>query len=178
MTSHSSNFGQVDKQDIDDVLGAGMRSGGVRRRLLLAAGCSSMLFYTFADPVPAQAATVNIDQPAEPSPDAFMLRAFEMRDLAVKNGDRPYGAVIVRGGLIIGQSGSLVVLDSDPTAHAELATIRQTSRRLKDRNLAGATMYSSSRPCPMCEAAAYWAGIDRMVFGRGLTDAGSPGLCG
>ena len=137
-----------------------------------------MLLGASADLAPAQEAAAKIDQPAKPGPGAFMQRAFDMRKQAVENGDRPYGAVIVRDGLIIGQSGSLVVLDHDPTAHAELATIRQTARRMRERSLAGAVMYSSSRPCPMCEAAAYWAGIDRMVFGRDLTDARSPRLCG
>lgn len=108
---------------------------------------------------------------------AFIERAFEMRQRAIELGDQAYGAVVVRDRMIIGQSWSLVVLDGDPTAHAEMAAIRNAARRTGNRNLDGAVMYSSSRPCPMCEAAAYWAGIERLIHGRAASDAGPPRLC-
>ena len=116
-------------------------------------------------------------QPETTSDDAFVERAFEMRRLAVDYGDQAYGAVVVRDGIIIGQSWSRVILDQDPTAHAELSAIRDAAHRLDDRDLSGAIMNSSSRPCPMCEAAAFWARIDRMVFGREATNGGAPSLC-
>ncbi len=106
-----------------------------------------------------------------------MARAFEMQQLASDKGDQAYGAVIVRNGIIVGQSWSRVVLDNDPTGHAEISAIRDAAARLANGNLSGCTMYSSSRPCPMCEAAAYWAGIAAMVHGRDLNDSGSPQLC-
>lgn len=117
-------------------------------------------------------------QPATPDKTAFMQRAFEMRQYALDKGDQAYGAVIVRDGSIVGQSWSRVILDQDPTAHAETAAIRDAAKRLRNRDLGGAVLYSSSRPCPMCEAAAYWAGIGQLVYGRGLTDGGAPKLCG
>ena len=100
-----------------------------------------------------------------------------MRQKAIELGDQAYGSVVVRNGVIIGQSSSRVILDEDPTGHAEMAAIRDTARRLGSRDLNGATMYSSSRPCPMCEAAAYWAGIGQMVHGRDGDNAGAPKLC-
>ncbi len=118
-----------------------------------------------------------IVQPPAATPDAMIDRAFRMRRIALDMGDQPFGAAVVRDGMIIGQSWSRVVIDEDPTAHAEMAAIRDASRRLGTRNLGGAILYSSSRPCPMCEAAAYWAGIDRMIFGRIAADAGVPKLC-
>ncbi|MEM9471815.1 MAG: nucleoside deaminase [Pseudomonadota bacterium] len=118
-----------------------------------------------------------IVQSAIPGASAFIDRAFEMRQLAVGKGDQPYGAVIVREDSIVGQSWSRVVLDQDPTAHAEVAAIRDAARRLGSRHLNGTVMYSSSRPCPMCEAAAYWAGIDGMIYGKDANDAGVPRLC-
>ena len=118
-----------------------------------------------------------IVQPAMPDTTAFIERAFEMRRLAVENGDQAYGAVIVRDNVIVGQSWSRVVLDQDPTGHAEISAIRDAARRLKSRSLKGAILYSSSRACPMCEAAAYWADIDGMVYGRNADDAGAPRLC-
>lgn len=120
---------------------------------------------------------VGIVQPISPNDRGFIERAFEMRRLAVEYGDQAYGAVIVRDGIVIGQSWSRVVLDQDPTGHAEIAAIRDAARRQKERNLKDAIMYSSSRPCPMCEAAAYWAGIDAMMYGMNATNAGAPKLC-
>lgn len=116
-------------------------------------------------------------QPELASDATFIQRAFEMRQRAVDLGDQPYGAVVVRNGMIIGQSWSRVLLDGDPTAHAELAAIRDASFRTGNRNLAGAAMYSSSPPCPMCEAAAYWAGVGQLIHGRSITNAGPPVLC-
>ena len=151
-----------------------------RRHLLYVAGSGPVLALGLGTASSAREGldAEEISQPTEPGAAAFMERAFEMRQAAVDSGDRPYGAVIVRGDKIVGQSGSRVILDHDPTAHAELATIRVTARRLQPRSLSGLVMYSSSRPCPMCEAAAYWAGIDRMIHGRDLADAGTPQLCG
>ena len=107
---------------------------------------------------------------------AARARALAMRELAQASGDQPYGAVIVRGDRVIAEAPSRVVLDGDPTAHAEMEAIRRAARQLGTRDLAGCVMYSSSRPCPMCEAAAYWAGISRMYFGEAPADAGSPKL--
>ncbi len=93
-----------------------------------------------------QAELEGISQPAAPAAKSFMERAFEMRRLAVEKRDCGYGAVIVRNNVIVGQSWSRVILDHDPTAHAEVAAIRDAARRLQERNLNGMVMYSSSRP--------------------------------
>ncbi|MGI9401494.1 MAG: nucleoside deaminase [Rhizobiaceae bacterium] len=119
-----------------------------------------------------------IEQPDLPDDIAFLERAFEMRQLAIEKGDQQYGAVVVRENKIIGQSWSKVVIDNDPTAHAEMAAIRDAARRTGSRNLDRAILYSSSRPCPMCEAAAYWANIKEMIHGRTGQKAGTPSLCG
>ncbi len=116
-------------------------------------------------------------QPSDPKDATFMERAFEMRQYAIDHGDQGYGAAVVRDNVIIGQSWSRVILDQDPTAHAEMAAIRDAARRLSDGDLSGAVLYSSSRPCPMCEAAAYWAGVRLKFYGRKITSAGSPKLC-
>jgi guanine deaminase len=105
----------------------------------------------------------------------FMARARAMRDLAVTDGDQPYGAVVVRDSVVVAASPSRVVVDGDPTAHAEMTALRAAARALGQADLAGCTLYSTSQPCPMCETAAHWAGIDRMVHGDDLVDAGRPG---
>jgi tRNA(adenine34) deaminase len=91
-------------------------------------------------------------------------------------GDQPYGAVVVLQGAVVGEGPSRVVRHRDPDAHAEREAIKDAQRRLGRTSLNGATLYSTSRPCALCEAAAARAGIGRMVFGAELTDAGPPRL--
>ncbi len=118
-----------------------------------------------------------IDQPSGRSDQSFIERAFEMRRQAIDIGDQGYGAVVVRDGVIVGQSPSHVIVHHDPTAHAEMEASRDAAARLGSRDLSGCTLYSSSSACPMCEAAAYWGNIDRMVFGEAISDGGRPTLC-
>jgi tRNA(Arg) A34 adenosine deaminase TadA len=103
-----------------------------------------------------------------------MRRAEALRDEAVRDGDQPYGAVVLRGELIVGASPSRVITAQDPTAHAEMEAIRDAARRLRTRDLGGCVLVSTSRPCRMCEAAAGYAGIARLVHGEALIDAGPP----
>ena len=103
-----------------------------------------------------------------------MQRARAMRDEAIRSGDQAYGAVVLRGAQIVGEAPSRVVIAGDPTAHAEMEAIRDAARRLRSRDLSGCVLVSTSRPCRMCEAAAGWARIERMVHGDALTDAGPP----
>ncbi len=104
-----------------------------------------------------------------------MQRARQMRDDAVRAGDQPFGAVVLCGERIVGEAPSRVVTATDPTAHAEIEALRDAARRLGRRDLSGCVLVSTSRPCRMCEAAAGWARIERMVHGDALTDAGRPG---
>lgn len=103
-----------------------------------------------------------------------MRRAEALRDDAVRAGDQPYGAVVLRGELIVGAAPSRVVTSTDPTAHAEMEALRDAARQLRTRDLSGCVLVSTSRPCRMCEAAAGWAGISRMVYGTALKEAGPP----
>ena len=96
---------------------------------------------------------------------AYMQAARDMREQALSAGDQGYGAVIVKGGEIIGRGPSGVVSKGDPTAHAEIEAIRDACRRLGTNDLSGCTMYGTSAPCPMCETAAYWARLDEVRFG-------------
>lgn len=103
-----------------------------------------------------------------------MRRAEALRDAAVRADEQPHGAVVLRGELIVGTAPGRVVTATDPTAHAEMEAIRDAARQLRTSDLAGCVLVSTSRPCRMCEAAAGWAGISRMVCGAALTDAGAP----
>jgi len=147
-----------------------------KRNLLLA---TSLLVPVLVsrDANAAASETPPIVQFDERSDAAFIGRALEMRHRAIASGDQAYGAIVVRDGLIVGQSPSRVVVHRDPTAHAEMEAIRDAAARLASRDLSGCTLYSSTHACPMCEAAAFWAGIERMVSGQAADDGGRPGLC-
>jgi len=112
-------------------------------------------------------------QPA--APDARWYRAAEaMKRRAESWGDQGYGAVLVLDDRLIGDGPSRVVLHADPSAHAEREAIRDAQRRLQRTRLDGSVLYSTSRPCAACEAAAAAAGVSRMFVGEGLRDAGTP----
>ena len=100
--------------------------------------------------------------------------AVRMRQLAEAWGDQSYGAVLVSAGSVVGEGPSRVLKDKNPDAHAERVAILDAQRRLGHVNLSGSVLYSTSRPCPACEAAAARAGVSRMYFGSALEDAGSP----
>ncbi len=106
----------------------------------------------------------------------YMRQAILMADESVAKGGGPFGAVIVRDGKIIAACSNTVTLDNDPTAHAEVNTIRQACRQLGTFDLAGATIYTSCEPCPMCLGAIYWAGIERIYYGNTRQDAAQAGF--
>lgn len=118
------------------------------------------------------------DQPAASARAAFMARAFALREESLRRGDQPFGAVVVRDGVIVGEGVSAVVTARDSSAHAEREAIRDAKRRLGSPDLAGCELYGTSRACPACEAAAKQANITRMYYGADVTDAGAPAASG
>jgi tRNA(Arg) A34 adenosine deaminase TadA len=105
---------------------------------------------------------------------AFVAAAFRMKDEAIRRGDQPFGAVVVKDGRIVGDGPSRVVLKNDSTAHAEREAIRDAQARLGTAELSGCLLYSTSRACPMCERSAAGANIARMFYGADASDAGPP----
>lgn len=103
-----------------------------------------------------------------------MQRARQMRDEAVRAGDQPYGAVVLRGDVIMGEAPSRVITANDPDAHAEREALRDALRHLGSADLANCVLVSTSRPCRFCETAAAKVRIARMMYGDALTDAGPP----
>ena len=148
----------------------------IHRRWLLGAVAFGALFLGTAKNRRARADAAPIVQPPAATPAAFIDRAFEMQRLASDTGDQPYGAVVVKDDRIVGAAPSRVVVHGDPTAHAEMEAIRDAARRLGSRNLGGCILYSSSPPCPMCEAAAYWARIESLTYTADIVDGGRPRL--
>jgi tRNA(Arg) A34 adenosine deaminase TadA len=108
-------------------------------------------------------------------PDAKWAREAErMRTLAESWGDQSYGAVVVCDGAVIGFGPSRVVKDRDTNAHAERVAIREAIKTHGAAVVSGAILYSTSKPCALCERAAATAGIARMYFGPKTEDAGKP----
>ena len=81
----------------------------------------------------------------------------------------PFGAAVVINGEIISKAGSGE--EFDPTAHAEIKAIRVACKSLKQNKLTGAVLYSTCEPCPMCFAAAWWADINKIVYGIALQES-------
>ncbi|RJX28111.1 MAG: nucleoside deaminase [Desulfurivibrio sp.] len=107
----------------------------------------------------------------------FMHEAIRLsREKSLLGEGGPFGAVIVRNGKIIARGWNQVLKQNDPTCHAEMVAIRKACRRLKDYNLAGCAIYVNCEPCPMCLAALYWAGIDKIYFAAGRKDAAALGF--
>jgi tRNA(adenine34) deaminase len=83
-----------------------------------------------------------------------------------EEGNRPFGAVIVdQNGKSLAAAENSVVTDDDIAAHAEMNAIRIACRAGLQRQLAGATMYASGEPCPMCTGAILRFGMRRVVYG-------------
>jgi tRNA(adenine34) deaminase len=95
----------------------------------------------------------------------FMALAIEESRKGLRAGERPFGAVVVRGDEIIARTYSVVESSGDPTNHAETLAIRAATTRLKSPSLKGCTLYTSCDPCPMCAGAMFNSQLERLVIG-------------
>jgi len=102
----------------------------------------------------------------------FMMKAIALSRKGMNsNAGGPFGAIVVKDGKIIGEGFNQVTSTNDPTAHAEIIAIREATRKLKDFQLSGCTIYTSCEPCPMCLGAIYWARPSRIVYACSKKDA-------
>ena len=107
----------------------------------------------------------------------YLKMAVEEAAAGIRAGDGgPFGAIIVRDGIIIGSGHNCVISSNDPTAHAEISAIRKACAREKNPHLTGAILYSNFEPCPMCLAAIYWADIRHLYFCSGREQAEAIGF--
>lgn len=112
-----------------------------------------------------------------PDDSALLARTVELAVQNVASGGGPFGALIVGpDGAILAEGQNRVTRDLDPTAHAEVVAIRAACRAIGDFSLAGATLYCSCEPCPLCLSAALWARVDRVVFAADRDDAARGGF--
>ncbi len=79
-------------------------------------------------------------------------------------GQLPFGAVVVRDGTVLATGVNTALRDVDPTAHAEVAAVRNACRQLGVQHLGDATIYSSCEPCAICVSVAAAVGITRIVY--------------
>ena len=106
----------------------------------------------------------------------FMRVALDACRAGIERGQSPFGAVIVREGAILSATHNHVRLTTDATAHAEVHAIREACRVVGDIHLAGATIYATTEPCPMCFTAIHWARIGRIVYAARIADAADAGF--
>lgn len=106
----------------------------------------------------------------------FMRRAIALSEESVRTGGGPFGAVIVKDGVIVSEASNSVTIDHDPTAHAEVNAIRKATQKLGTFGLEGCEIYTSCEPCPMCLGAIYWAHLDRIYYANDRKDAARIGF--
>lgn len=110
------------------------------------------------------------------SDEVWLTRAVDLALTNVAEGGGPFGAVVVRDGEVLATGQNRVTRDLDPTAHAEVVAIRAACARVGDFSLAGAVLYASCEPCPLCVSAALWARVDRVVHAADRDDAARGGF--
>lgn len=86
-----------------------------------------------------------------------------------RNEGGPFGACITRHGKIIAFAHNTVLVDKDPTCHAEINAIRIACRVLNTPFLRDCTVYSTTEPCPMCFSAIHWAQCKDIVYGTPIS---------
>lgn len=103
--------------------------------------------------------------------DNFMNKAIRTAISASKSGQYPIGSVVVCGNKIIAVGYTTIHQKNDPTAHAEINTIRKACRKLHTRYLQKCWLYTTQEPCSMCTSAAIWAQMEGIVYGASIADA-------
>ena len=120
-------------------------------------------------------------QTERPEDRIWMLEALAEARRAAEIGEVPIGAVIVRGGEVIGRGHNRREIDHDPLAHAEILAIRQAASapaKVAGWRLTGCTMYVTLEPCAMCAGALVNSRVERLVYGAPDPKAGWCGTLG
>jgi tRNA(Arg) A34 adenosine deaminase TadA len=94
----------------------------------------------------------------------------------IRQGGRPFGAVVVKDGKIVATGVNEIHVTNDPTSHAEMNAIRAASQALASPRLDGCAVYASGNPCPMCMAAMRMAGVAEVAFAYSNDDGEPYGL--
>ncbi|EXI89736.1 MAG: tRNA-specific adenosine deaminase [Candidatus Accumulibacter regalis] len=95
----------------------------------------------------------------------FMREAISLAHAAECLGEVPVGALVVRDGVIVGRGFNSPIGEHDPTAHAEIAALRDAARNLQNYRLPGCELFVTLEPCAMCAGAVLQARIARLIYG-------------
>jgi tRNA(adenine34) deaminase len=109
----------------------------------------------------APSSAPHVPDPAE----RWMAEALALARAAQTRGEVPVGAIVVSDGAIVGRGGNAPIAGNDPTAHAEIAALREAASALGNYRLPGCELYVTIEPCAMCAGAILHARIRRLVFG-------------
>jgi guanine deaminase len=107
----------------------------------------------------------------------FMQEAVKLGLDGMRNSEGgPFGCVIVKDDEIIGRGSNRVIVENDPTAHAEIVAIRVACKNLQNFQLSDCEIYATSEPCPMCMGAIYWARPKKIFYANTYKDAAGIGF--
>lgn len=107
----------------------------------------------------------------------YMQMADELsKQNLLTNAGGPFGAVVVKNGIVVGVGNNQVLKNNDPTAHAEVMAIRNACKNLNTYDLTDCELYTSCYPCPMCLSAIIWANIKTVYYGNTKEDAADIGF--
>ena len=105
----------------------------------------------------------------------FMQVALNLAQQAALMGEVPVGAIVVKGGVIIGRGSNTPIGLHDPTAHAEIMAMREAAAYLGNYRLVDCTLYVTLEPCAMCSGAMQHARIEKLVYGASDPKTGACG---
>ena len=107
------------------------------------------------------------------SDELWMQEALRAAQRALEAGEVPVGAIVVCDGQIVGRGWNRNLLDSDPTAHAEMVALREAGATLGNHRLSQCELFATIEPCAMCAGALVHARIKRLVYGAHDPKAGA-----
>jgi tRNA(Arg) A34 adenosine deaminase TadA len=117
--------------------------------------------------------TSSPSQPFDEADGRHMRAAIAASREALQAGDMPFGASLVKDGVLIWTARNHQISTRDCTSHAETALVREVHAALGPAATQGATVYASGEPCAMCAGAMFWAGIREVVYGATTPDIGT-----
>jgi tRNA(adenine34) deaminase len=106
----------------------------------------------------------------------WMAQALRAARAAAGGGEVPVGALVVRGGRVLGRGANRTITSRDPSAHAEIIALRGAARRTGNHRLLKATLYVTLEPCLMCLGAMVQARIGRLVYAAADPKTGAASL--
>jgi tRNA(adenine34) deaminase len=124
----------------------------------------------FSNPAPTE---TNV--PADDADEVYMRAALDLARQAAQAGEVPVGAVVVKEGQIVGRGFNAPISRHDPSAHAEIAALRDAAQQIGNYRLVDCELFVTLEPCVMCVGAMFHARIGRVVFGARDPKTGAAG---